>query len=112
MGTTVKTLIKGEEGFKEFFNVKEYNSSGVKVAKDLTGFIVTIYIYDLKRTANLVANAACTVETPGTAGQASFTVTTASTATVGKYLGRLKMVNGGETTWSDEFEWNVEANHP
>lgn len=106
----VKQLVKGEVGTKEYFNVKRINSLGVKIAFDLTGYTITITIYDaITRATKKVDAASVTIDIP-LSGVCYFTTTAGSTDTVGRYLGRLKLVLGGETVYTKEFQWLVEAN--
>lgn len=103
----VKVLVKGEVDTKEFFNVKQRNSAGDLVALDITGFTITIIIYNLDKTSLIVNGASVAIEN-ASQGSCSYTVQTASTTTIGRYLGRLKFVSGTQTFYSKEFQWVVE----
>lgn len=102
-----KTLTKGDVGIKELFNVKKRNSSGVLVAFNLTDYTITIDIYDVTRITFIVSGASCAIQ-DATNGQVAYTLQSASTATVARYLGRLKFVKGSELFYSKEFQWVVE----
>lgn len=104
----VKTVVQGEVNTRQWFNVKYRNSSGVVVPFDLTGYTVTINIYDVTRTTLLVNGGTISVTDPVN-GVCYFSTTSASSATVARSLGRLIMSLSGIVAKTREFQWIVEA---
>jgi hypothetical protein len=106
--TLVKTIVKGSTGTKEIFQIKQFDSTGKRVPLDLTGFTVKIVIYDTNRITKKVDYAPCDIEGLAIDGVVSFTKTSQSSDTAGRYLGRLYYTNGTQKDYTREFQWNVE----
>lgn len=106
---TTLTFSKGEYGFNLSFTILNPDNS----IKDLTGYTIKFVMKDNSvgtgRTGNVVVNAACSITSPATNGQCTYTVVSTDFNIPSNYLASLILTKSGDQEETIQFNMIIQA---
>src|SRR5574337_103932 len=107
MKSVTKYVYKGEQNTRKYFKLVKRGTDGIITPYVTTDDTITIDIYDVTR-QTLLVSAGAVVKEDDDLGTCYFITTSASSATVGRYLAILKFAATGSVIRpSKEFNWVV-----
>lgn len=104
----VKTLVKGEANKKEYFLLYRRDQNRKLVPFDVTGWTLSIILYDLKKQSYLINGSPVVQDVTIATNACYYQVEAGSTANDGDWLGRIVYTLAGQVGKTKEFQWHVE----